>query len=72
MLGKTENFDELMAASAEERDAVDGEEQSWNLKEVCLLVSGGQFLMPWYWLRHLGFLHIVGVLSYLGHARMVI
>ncbi|WRX35410.1 hypothetical protein QQP08_027897 [Theobroma cacao] len=28
LLGKTENFDELMAASAEERDAVDGEEQS--------------------------------------------
>ncbi|XP_022731106.1 uncharacterized protein At2g34160-like [Durio zibethinus] len=28
LLGKTENFDELMAASAEERDAIDGEEQS--------------------------------------------
>ncbi|XP_065849290.1 uncharacterized protein At2g34160 [Euphorbia lathyris] len=28
LLGKTENFDELMAAAAEERDAVDGEEQS--------------------------------------------
>ncbi|WCJ29669.1 Alba DNA/RNA-binding protein [Euphorbia peplus] len=28
VLGKTENFDELMAAAAEERDAVDGEEQS--------------------------------------------
>ncbi|KAF2318039.1 hypothetical protein GH714_041368 [Hevea brasiliensis] len=28
LLGKTENFDELMAAAAEERDIVDGEEQS--------------------------------------------
>ena len=28
LLGKTENFDELMAAAAEERDVVDGEEQS--------------------------------------------
>ncbi|KAE8735350.1 adenine nucleotide transporter BT1 [Hibiscus syriacus] len=27
LLGKTENFDELMAASAEERDVVDGEVQ---------------------------------------------
>ena len=27
LLGKTENFDELMAAAAEERDAADGEEQ---------------------------------------------
>ncbi|KAE8682889.1 adenine nucleotide transporter BT1 [Hibiscus syriacus] len=27
LLGKTENFDELMAASAEERDIVDGEVQ---------------------------------------------
>ena len=25
LLGKTENFDELMAAAAEERDVVDGE-----------------------------------------------
>ncbi|KAJ8637577.1 Alba DNA/RNA-binding protein [Cinnamomum micranthum f. kanehirae] len=28
VLGKTENFDELMAAAAEEREAVDAEEQS--------------------------------------------
>ncbi|XWS17157.1 hypothetical protein CRYUN_Cryun33cG0044200 [Craigia yunnanensis] len=28
LLDKTENFDELMAASAEERDAVDGEDHS--------------------------------------------
>ncbi|URE14430.1 Alba [Musa troglodytarum] len=28
LLGKTENFDELMAAAAEERDVGDGEEQS--------------------------------------------
>ncbi|KAJ4958363.1 hypothetical protein NE237_025474 [Protea cynaroides] len=28
MLGKTENFDELMAAAAEEREAADAEEQS--------------------------------------------
>ncbi|KAB2079645.1 hypothetical protein ES319_A05G018600v1 [Gossypium barbadense] len=28
LLGKTENFDELMAAAAEEREAVDGEYQS--------------------------------------------
>lgn len=28
VLGKTENFDELMAAAAEERDGADGEEQS--------------------------------------------
>ncbi|KAE8710399.1 NHP2-like protein 1-like [Hibiscus syriacus] len=28
LLGKTENFDELMAAAAEERGGVDGEEQS--------------------------------------------
>ncbi|KAJ9140962.1 hypothetical protein P3X46_031551 [Hevea brasiliensis] len=28
LLGKTENFDELMAAAAEERDIVDGEEHS--------------------------------------------
>lgn len=28
LLGKTENFDELMAAAAEERDIGDGEEQS--------------------------------------------
>lgn len=27
LLGKTENFDELMAASAEEREIVDGEVQ---------------------------------------------
>ncbi|MQM20386.1 hypothetical protein Taro_053403 [Colocasia esculenta] len=28
LLGKTANFDELMAAAAEERDAADGEDQS--------------------------------------------
>ncbi|CAK9176204.1 unnamed protein product [Ilex paraguariensis] len=28
LLGKTENFDELMAAAAEERAAADGDEQS--------------------------------------------
>ncbi|XP_050215295.1 uncharacterized protein At2g34160-like [Mercurialis annua] len=28
VLGKTENFDELMAAAAEERDIIEGEEQS--------------------------------------------
>lgn len=28
MLCKTENFDELMAAAAEEREGVDGDEQS--------------------------------------------
>ncbi|XP_074590153.1 uncharacterized protein At2g34160-like [Curcuma longa] len=28
LLGKTENFDELMAAAAEERELADGEEQS--------------------------------------------
>ncbi|XP_038986444.1 uncharacterized protein At2g34160-like isoform X2 [Phoenix dactylifera] len=28
LLGKTESFDELMAAAAEERDVADGEEQS--------------------------------------------
>ncbi|XP_065047431.1 uncharacterized protein At2g34160-like isoform X2 [Musa acuminata AAA Group] len=28
LLGKTENFDELMASAAEERDVGDGEEQS--------------------------------------------
>jgi len=28
LLGKTESFDELMAAAAEKRDAGDGEEQS--------------------------------------------
>ena len=28
VLGKTENFDELMAANAEEREIADGEEQS--------------------------------------------
>lgn len=28
LLGKTENFDELMAAAAEEREVADGEEQS--------------------------------------------
>ncbi|MBA0845144.1 hypothetical protein Goarm_022683 [Gossypium armourianum] len=28
LLGKTENFDELMVAAAEEREAVDGEYQS--------------------------------------------
>ncbi|KAG6534570.1 hypothetical protein ZIOFF_008473 [Zingiber officinale] len=27
-LGKTENFDELMAAAAEERELIDGEEKS--------------------------------------------
>lgn len=37
MLGKTENFDELMAAAAEEREAVDAEEQSW-------MISFGLFL----------------------------
>lgn len=29
LLGKTENFDELMAAAAEEREAAEAEEQSW-------------------------------------------
>lgn len=29
-LEKTANFDELMAAAAEERDVGDGEEQSWD------------------------------------------
>ncbi|XP_074576802.1 uncharacterized protein At2g34160-like [Curcuma longa] len=28
LLGKTENFDELMAAAAEDRELIDGEEQS--------------------------------------------
>jgi hypothetical protein len=28
LLGKTENFDELMAAAAEEREAAEAEEQS--------------------------------------------
>ena len=29
LLGKTENFDELMAAAAEEREAAEAEEQGW-------------------------------------------
>lgn len=29
LLGKTENFDELMAAAAEEREIADEEQQSW-------------------------------------------
>ncbi len=29
LLGKTENFDELMAAAAEEREVADEEQQSW-------------------------------------------
>ncbi|XP_039050954.1 uncharacterized protein At2g34160-like [Hibiscus syriacus] len=35
LLGKTENFDELMAASAEERDVVDGE---CRVEVVCYLL----------------------------------
>ena len=31
VLGKTDNFDELMAAEAEQRDYVENEDQNWNM-----------------------------------------